>query len=215
MAKQNDLRNVRRDYESMGITKSDLAEDPFAQFDAWLKEAIDADVFDATAMTLATADSGGVPSARVVLLKHFDENGFCWYTDSRSQKGTDLAQNPSAALLFYWREFSRQIRIVGEVSPLSPTAADEYFYQRPEGSRFSAASSHQTSEIDNRAALETRVKELMTQYPDGSVPRPDAWIGYCLKPREFEFWQGKSNRLHDRIIYLPTERAWRKTRRSP
>jgi len=215
MTRETDLRDLRRDYESAGIRKSDLAPDPFIQFGAWLQEVIDVDIDDATAMTLATADGKGVPSARMVLLKHFDASGFCWYTDSRSQKGAQLAQNPNAALVFYWRDFHRQVRIVGEVSLLPQTAADEYFYQRPLGSRFSAAASRQTSHIETRTALQARVKALKTQYADGNVPRPNAWIGYCLQAREFEFWQGRSDRLHDRIIYQRQNGGWRKIRRSP
>ena len=215
MTIKTDLRDVRRDYESAGIRRADMLSDPFEQFSRWLQDAVDVGAIDATSMVLATAGADALPSARVVLLKHVDEDGFCWYTDSRSQKGQQIAANPNAALLFYWREFNRQVRVVGRVEQLSAESADNYFYSRPEGSRFSAASSHQTTVVENRETLEARVAELHTQYPDGNVPRPEAWIGYRLVPTEFEFWQGKVDRLHDRIIYQPHQGGWTMSRRSP
>ena len=148
-------------------------------------------------------------------MKHFDDQGFCWYTDSRSQKGQQLAENPRAALLFHWRDLSRQIRVHGKVIQLPAEDAEQYFRSRPEGSRFSAAASHQTAVIESRAKLEDEVERLRDQYPDGGVPRPPAWIGYRLEPCYFEFWQGQDSRLHDRIIYQPAEKGWRMHRISP
>ncbi|MEM7293125.1 MAG: pyridoxamine 5'-phosphate oxidase [Pseudomonadota bacterium] len=195
--------------------RRDLDPDPIAQFSVWLDDARESGAIDATSMALATAGANGHPSARIVLLKHFDAEGFCWYTDSRSQKGQQLAENPNAALLFHWRDLNRQVRIVGTVDALPHEAADEYFYSRPVGSRFSAAASEQTTEIQDRATLEQRVAELHATYPTDDVPRPSAWIGYRLRPIEFEFWQGKVNRLHDRIVYLSSDGAWSMIRRSP
>ena len=215
MSNDSDLRDVRRDYQSTGIFRHELASDPVEQFSTWLNDARECGAIDATAMTLATADKDAHPSARIVLLKHFDAEGFCWYTDSRSQKGQQLAENPHAALLFHWRDLNRQVRIVGTVTPLAPVAADEYFHSRPLGSRFSAAASLQSAEVENRAALEQQVAELHASYPEGDVPRPPEWIGYRLRPDEYEFWQGKVDRLHDRIIYLPNGKQWSKIRRSP
>ncbi len=215
MSKSIDLKDIRRDYESTAIRKSDLDVDPFVEFGRWLQVARDLDLIDATAMTLATASKDGAPSARVVLLKFFDEQGFCWYTDSRSQKGQQMAENPQAALLFHWRDLSRQVRVQGKVEQLSAQSADEYFHSRPEGSRFSAASSHQTSQVENRAALEGEVERLQQLYSNGDVPRPHAWIGYRLKPVYFEFWQGLVTRLHDRIVYQPDGDGWVKSRISP
>ena len=211
----SDLRGVRRDYQSTGIRRSEMAANPVEQFNHWLQDAVDAGAIDATSMTLATSGADGRPTARVVLLKHVDDHGFCWYTDSRSQKGQQIAENPNASLLFYWREFNRQVRIVGQAHTLSAEDAETYFRSRPAGSRFSAASSLQSSEVESRDVLEKRVAELQAQYPDGDVPRPDAWIGYRLIPEEFEFWQGKVDRLHDRIIYQRNSDNWTLIRRSP
>lgn len=215
MTNKMDLSAIRRNYESQILSCKDLDADPTIQFGLWMQTARDLDLLDATAMTLATATPQGQPSARIVLLKNFDEHGFSWYTDSRSHKGQDLAQNPQAALVFHWRDISRQVRITGRVERLGGPAADEYFHSRPEGSRFSAAASCQSSELANRAQLVNEVERLRRQHPDGKVPRPEAWIGYLLRPNYFEFWQGSDNRLHDRIVYTPIDGAWAKKRISP
>jgi pyridoxamine 5'-phosphate oxidase len=215
MAIEMDLSDVRRDYESHGITRKDMDPDPFVQFGRWLQRARDLELLDATAMTLATADIIGRPSARIVLLKHFDENGFCWYTDSRSQKGQEIEANPNAALLFHWRDLSRQVRVHGTVSKLPAEEAERYFLMRPEGSRFSAAASCQSTVIDGRSSLEDEVLRLRATYPDGDVPRPEGWLGYLLTPSYFEFWQGQDNRLHDRIVYDPAASGWVMQRISP
>lgn len=215
MSNSIDLGDVRRDYESTGIRKADLDRDPVLQFGRWLQDARDLKLIDSTAMTLATATNEGIPSARVVLLKHYDADGFSWYTDARSQKGQELAANPQAALLFHWRDLSRQIRVQGTVERLPAGSADSYFHSRPEGSRFSAASSKQSSFVDDRSVLENEVSRLNDLYPDGNVPRPESWIGYRLKPVYFEFWQGLVNRLHDRIVYQPVDDGWTMQRMSP
>ncbi|MFV2031776.1 MAG: pyridoxamine 5'-phosphate oxidase [Gammaproteobacteria bacterium] len=204
----NDLRDHRRDYESHSIGSADLHADPVTQFGYWLQQALDISAVDATAMTLATSNSAGIPSARIVLLKHYDQQGFCWFTDSRSQKGRELASNPEAALLFHWRDLSRQIRVQGKVEKLIESTAESYFHSRPDGSRFSAAASHQSAPVANRDVLVQEVNRLQAQYPDGDVPRPRDWIGYRLKPVYFEFWQGLSNRLHDRLVYRPRGDGW-------
>jgi pyridoxamine 5'-phosphate oxidase len=210
-----DLTDVRRDYESHGITRKDMDPDPFVQFGRWLQRARDLELLDATAMTLATAGSDGRPSARIVLLKHFDADGFCWYTDSRSRKGSEIEANPQAELLFHWRDLSRQVRVNGTVSKLPADEAERYFLMRPEGSRFSAAASCQSAAIDGRSHLEDEVLRLRAHYPDGDVPRPPAWLGYLLTPNYFEFWQGQDNRLHDRIVYEPAAAGWAMQRISP
>lgn len=215
MADKNDLADVRRNYESHAVHRSDLDADPIAQFGIWLQQARDLDVLDSTAMVLATCSSDGQPSSRVVLLKQFDDEGFCWYTDSRSQKGRELAENPRAALLFHWRDLSRQVRILGRVEQLPGDDADRYFDSRPEGSRFSAAASCQSAELRSRAQLEAEVERLHQLYSDGRVPRPPAWIGYRLRPQSFEFWQGSDNRLHDRIVYTLAGEGWTMKRISP
>ncbi len=210
-----DLSDVRRDYESHGITRKDMDPDPFVQFGGWLQRARDLELLDATAMTLATADADGQPSARIVLLKHFDDDGFCWYADSRSQKGVELDANPKAALLFHWRDLSRQVRVHGTVEKLPAEDAEKYFLMRPEGSRFSAAASMQSAVVDGRSSLEDEVLRLRAAYPDGDVPRPQAWCGYLLTPTYFEFWQGQGDRLHDRITYQPAAAGWITQRISP
>ncbi len=210
-----DLTAVRRDYESHSLSRKDMDSDPLVEFGRWLQRARDLELLDATAMTLATANAQGRPSARVVLLKHVDRDGFCWYTDSRSQKGRELAENPQAALLFHWRDLSRQVRIHGNVTRLPDADADKYFQMRPEGSRFSAAASNQSAEVESRSKLEDEVLRLRAAYPDGDVPRPGSWIGYQLVPEYFEFWQGRDNRLHDRIAYERASGSWVMKRLSP
>lgn len=196
-----DLIEPRRDYTADTLRRSDLADTPFKQFTHWLQDARDHKILDATAMMLSTADSSGQPHSRVVLLKHFDASGFIWYTYQESDKARQLAENSKASLLFYWCALERQVRIEGTVEKLDPTLADEYFYSRPEGSRFSAAASIQSQPVDNRDILEKRVAKLHEAHPDGNVPRPAAWGGYRIVPHRLEFWQGRADRLHDRFIF--------------
>ena len=215
MGVEFDLNEVRREYEAEGLRRRDMDPDPFVQFGRWLQRARDLELLDATAMTLATVGADGTPSARVVLLKHCDADGFTWYTDSRSQKGRELAANPRAALLFHWRDLSRQVRVHGPVERLSADDAERYFALRPEGSRYSAAASQQSAPVASREHLESVVLRLRGAYPDGDVPRPEAWLGYRLRPEYFEFWQGQDDRLHDRIVYTPQAAGWEMSRISP
>jgi len=221
---ENTLIEKRRDYTASALRRADLAADPIEQFTGWLGDARAEKILDATAMTVATAGTDGQPHARIVLLKHFDASGFVWYTYQESDKGRQLASNPRAAILFYWCALERQVRIEGPVERLDPANADEYFYSRPEGSRFSAAASVQSAPIENRDALERRVAELRDRHPDGGVPRPPEWGGYRLAPARFEFWQGRSDRLHDRFVFEraasggtsnATGEGWRVQRISP
>jgi len=197
-----DHRATRRDFVYGKLNREDLSENPVEQLARWLQEAASRGNFDATAMCLSTATADGRPSARFVLLKHFDEQGLCWYSDSRSRKGQELAENPYAALTFYWPETDRQVRVVGAVKLLPAQDAEAYFNQRPIGSRIAAAASHQSMPIANRKELERRVEAIKARYPEGNVPRNPAWLGYRLVPEEWEFWQGRENRLHDRFLYL-------------
>ena len=197
----SELIEPRRDYNADTLRRADLANDPFEQFTHWLQDARDNKILDATAMMLSTADSTGQPHSRVVLLKKFDSDGFVWYTYQESDKARQLAENPKASLLFYWCALERQVRIEGNVEKLDPTEADEYFYSRPEGSRFSAAASIQSQPVDNREVLEKRVAQLHEAHPDGNVPRPAVWGGYRIVPQRLEFWQGRADRLHDRFVF--------------
>ncbi len=201
------LIEPRRDYTAGSLRRVDLTNNPVHQFTHWLQDARDEKILDATAMMLSTADASGQPHSRVVLLKEFDDRGFVWYTYQESDKAQQLAENSKAALLFYWCALERQVRIEGTVEKLDPTAADEYFYSRPEGSRFSAAASIQSQPVENREILEQRVAKLHEQYPDGNVPRPAVWGGYRIVPNRLEFWQGRADRLHDRFIYSRTTDA--------
>ncbi len=212
----DDLIEERRDYSANTLSANELAETPVEQFKNWMKQAQDAKIMDASAMALATADELGQPHVRMVLLKQVDESGFVWFTYQKSDKGAQLAKNPQASLLFYWRELERQVRIEGPVVTLDPKDADEYFYSRPEGSRFSAAASIQSAPVTNRSELENKVAALHKQYPDGNVPRPAVWGGYQLQPVRFEFWQGRDDRLHDRFIYEKNQAgSWSPQRLSP
>ncbi len=216
MADQNsDISALRREYVAEGLHRADICANPFDQFKLWFDTALTALPDDATSMTLATADSEGRPAARIVLLKQFDARGFCWFTDFRSEKGQQLAQNPYAEIMFYWYGLERQIRIRGPVEQLDYNAGEHYFNERPLGSRFSAAASHQSAPIDSRASLESAVEELKRAWPDGNIPCPETWGGYRLIPERFEFWQGRENRLHDRFCYRLEAGQWQVDRLQP
>ncbi len=212
----DDIIEPRRDYTTDTLSSEQLAGSPVEQFRVWMQQARDANIIDASAMALATADQSGQPHVRIVLLKKFDEAGVVWYTYQESDKGAQLAQNPQASVLFYWCQLERQVRIEGTVKKLPQSDGDEYFYSRPEGSRFSAAASIQSTPVKNRQVLESKVAELHKQYPDGNVPRPSVWGGYLLEPSRYEFWQGRADRLHDRFIYTQsTPGQWQTQRLSP
>jgi pyridoxamine 5'-phosphate oxidase len=208
-----DHRQTRRSYQRASLRRADLSLDPFEQLADWLKDAENEP--DATAMVLATADAKGRPSARAVLLKHVDDRGLCWYSDGRSLKGRQLAENPMAALLFYWAGLERQIRVEGYVERLPSTDADEYFRSRPRGSQLAAAASEQSSPVKNREALEQRLERVQLRHPHGDVRRPETWGGYRLVPDTFEFWQGRDNRLHDRFQYRLQYETWEIQRLMP
>ena len=211
-----DANGLRREYNTVGLSEDDLAESPFEQFEQWFQQAVDAKIDLPDAMTLATATRDGMPSARIVLLRGFDERGLVFYTDYQSQKGQELAENPNAALVIYWRELDRQIRITGTVSTVSREASEEYFRSRPIGSQLAALASKQGEVISNRQELECRYKQLMETYRQREIPLPPYWGGFRLMPGWFEFWQGRPNRLHDRLRYThrPGE-SWKTERLSP
>ncbi len=210
------LADLRRDYAQAELDLTHAAPDPLTQFRQWFAEAEAAAVLEPNAMTLATADAAGRPSARIVLLKGLEGDGFVFFTDYRSRKGQDLAANPQAALVFHWGPLERQVRIAGTVARLDRGVAAQYYHSRPRDSQLGAWASHQSAVLPDRAALEAQVAEVTARFAGGEVPLPEHWGGYVLVPDEVEFWQGRPSRLHDRIHYtrLP-EHAWRRDRLSP
>jgi pyridoxamine 5'-phosphate oxidase len=211
------IADLRREYARARLDERDVSHDPIVEFARWFAEAQEAQIPEPNAMTLATATADGAPSARIVLLKAFDERGFVFFTDYRSQKGAELEANARAALVFYWGELDRQVRITGGVTLASREESERYFRTRPLGSRHGAWASHQSRVIPGRAALEEDLREIQARFPDGNVPLPPHWGGYRVVPETIEFWQGRENRLHDRIRYVRERerRGWRVERLSP
>jgi pyridoxamine 5'-phosphate oxidase len=208
--------SLRLEYEALGLHEEDIHKSPFLQFRHWFQAALDLKIDLANAMVLATANKNGMPDARYVLLKDYSERGFVFYTSSLSRKGRQLADNPYATLVFYWREMHRQIRVEGSVEQLPEDTSDSYFQTRPRGSQISAWVASQSEVIPDREYLKDREAALLRQYAGLPVPRPDNWTGYCVKPERIEFWQGQENRLHDRIQYQLTDTSeWSISRLAP
>ena len=210
------LTDLRREYASRALDEHDAHADPIEQFAAWFAEALQSQLLDVNAMTLATASADGEPSARTVLLKGADQHGFVFYTNYDSAKGRDLAANPRAALLFFWAELERQVRINGAVTKTSAAESDQYFHSRPIESQIGAAISEQSRPIADRSLLERRFEELAAKHKDLDVPRPANWGGYRLRPDAIEFWQGRKSRLHDRLLYTrQADGSWSRARLAP
>lgn len=209
------IADIRKDYSLHALNETDIAKNAMEQFSRWWDDAVNSEIFEVNAMTLSTATKDGKPSARIVLLKGFDEKGFVFFTNYESQKGQELAENPYAALTFFWKEIERQVRIEGAVGKVDATESDAYFASRPEGSRIGAWASPQSKIIESRVLLDNNVKHYTKEFQN-SIPRPPHWGGYRVMPLKIEFWQGRSNRLHDRIQYTKTaEGSWKAERLAP
>ena len=210
------ISSIHRDYQLKSLSESDVFTDPFGQFTLWWEEALSAEIDEVNAMVLSTVKKDGRPSARIVLLKGYDDKGFVFFTNYESNKGEELHKLPYASLLFFWKELERQIRIEGICEKIPPEESDEYFFSRPIGSRLGAWASPQSRVIDGREILENNAEELSQKYIEGNVPRPPHWGGYRILPSSFEFWQGRSSRLHDRILYTNNEsNQWKIQRLAP
>lgn len=206
---------ARHDYSKGSLDESQVAEDPVGQFAAWFFRATHSGLLEPTAMTLATSTREGRPSARIVLLKSFGPDGFVFFTDYRSRKSEELIDNPRAALLFHWDALERQVRISGNASKISREQSESYFRSRPAGSQLGAWASQQSSVLRNRADLEEKLREVTARFGDDPVPLPEHWGGWAVVPYEFEFWQGRPDRLHDRIRYRRHATGWTIDRLSP
>jgi len=210
------IADIRKDYRLRSLLETDVDDDPVKQFAKWWKEAVDSDIPEVNAMTLATSSIDGIPSARIVLLKGCDVKGFYFFTNYNSFKARQIAENPRACLVFFWKELERQVRVTGIVQKISPEESSDYFNSRPEGSRIGAIASPQSQVIPAREWLENKVESVSETYAGKVIGRPNYWGGYLVRPISIEFWQGRSNRLHDRLHYsLEDTGKWKIERLAP
>lgn len=210
-----DLEAVRREYLAGGLRRNDLNDDPIAQFEWWLKQAIDAQLKDPTAMTLATVSASGQPSQRIVLLKHLDQRGFVFYTNYHSRKADEIESNPLVSIHFPWHMLERQVKVCGRVEKVSQTESLKYFLSRPKESQLAAWASEQSRPVSSRQLLMQQFGVMKDKFSKGEVPLPSFWGGYRIVPEEIEFWQGGENRLHDRFVYQRKESGWDIQRLAP
>lgn len=209
------LQNLRQDYKSATLDEADVDNNPITQFQKWFENAVESQVYEPNVMTLATADKAGRPDARIVLLKGVDENGFRFFTNYLSAKGKELKRNPYAALVFFWPDLERQVRIEGTVEKLDKETSEEYFVTRPVASQIGAVASPQSQVIPDRKFLEEKFEELKEKSEGKSIAKPAHWGGYIVKPTRIEFWQGRRSRLHDRINFELVKGSWVKSRLAP
>ncbi len=210
-----DIADIRKEYQMQSLLETDVAGDPFEQFTRWWDEALKSELDEVNAMTLATASASGMPSARIVLLKAASDKGFVFFTNYTSQKAKELEENPFACLVFFWKELERQIRITGTIEKVSAAESDEYFNSRPAGSRIGAWASPQSSVIPSRETIEKNIEKYELQFDGAEITRPSFWGGYIVRPTVIEFWQGRPNRLHDRIQYSKPDGLWTLVRLAP
>jgi pyridoxamine 5'-phosphate oxidase len=209
------LADLRLSYTKAGLTEADVDPDPFRQFEVWMSQALSSQLIEPNAMTLATVDGSGQPNARAVLLKGLDSSGFVFYTNYESRKSREIASNPSVCLLFYWAELERQVRVAGRAERVSEAESDAYFQSRPVGHQLGAWVSNQSTVIAGREVIEESLANVSKRFEPGPVPRPPHWGGFRVVPHGFEFWQGRANRLHDRLEYLVANGTWMIRRLSP
>lgn len=211
-----DLTSLRAKYTTKGLDIKDLNQNPFLEFELWFNQAMDAKLIEPNAFSLATVGSNMMPSIRTVLLKIFDEKGFVFFTNYKSNKAKQIEENPKAAALFAWLELERQVKIEGNIEKISTTESLKYFLSRPKGSQIGAWVSHQSQVISSRSLLEQKFDEIRRKFVKGEVPFPDFWGGYIIKPTKIEFWQGGQDRLHDRFVYeLQSDNSWSISRLAP
>ncbi len=215
MALNTPIAELRKDYRQRSLSELEVEIEPIKQFEKWWNEALQSQIEEVNAMTLATCNSKGHPSARIVLLKGFSDKGFIFFTNYESKKALEIKENPNACLVFFWKELERQVRIEGIVQKISETESDNYFLLRPEASRISAWSSPQSSVIKDRYLLEKYVSHYRQAFRNGNIPRPPFWGGYIVKPSLVEFWQGRPGRLHDRLVYTEIATGWKIERLAP
>ncbi len=212
---ERDLSDLRREYRQQPLRRRDLNPDPLVQFDHWFQQAEQTELMDANAMSVSTVDSQGQPSVRMVLLKYYGQAGFVFYTNLGSRKASEIATNPQVALLFYWPELHRQVKILGRAERTSVADDARYFLSRPRDSQLGAWVSRQSSVVSTRSLLENKYAEMKQRFANGEVPLPSFWGGYRVSPASMEFWQGRESRLHDRFRYTRADLAWEVNRLAP
>ncbi len=216
MTANHDIQNLRREYRLRSLLEKDVDSNPMLQFENWWNEAIQNNIIEPNAMTLATCGATGKPSARIVLLKGIHEDGFLFFTNYDSRKGKEIANNPSVSLVFLWKEIERQVRIEGMAEKISPVESDAYFSKRPRESRIGAWSSPQSKPIESREVLQKKYEDYSKKFNTDDIPRPENWGGYIVRPNLIEFWQGRHGRLHDRLQYtIDAEKIWKIERLAP